>query len=105
MGDIQAIDFLDGSVYFGFHQGFAGDRCEKVRAADARTGALDEDFRPTFDRFLGVLAIDAVDATDTRDAAVVVGGRFTEVSGVDAEGFARFVPPAGTPDPAPCEIP
>ena len=27
MGDIQAIDFLDGTVYFGFHQGFAGDRC------------------------------------------------------------------------------
>lgn len=105
MGDIQAIDFLDGTVYFGFHQGFAGDRCVKVLAASAGTGDLDPDFRPTFDRFLGVLAIDAIAATDARDAAVVVGGRFTEVSGVPAEGFARFVPPAGGADPAPCVTP
>lgn len=93
MGDIQAIDYHDGTVYFGFHDGYQGDTALKVVAADAVSGVADPDFRPRFNSFWGVFAIDATDET------VVVGGEFTVVSGVAAQGFARFVvsgdPPTG----------
>ena len=86
MGDVQAIDFRGGSVYFGFHEGLGGDTSLRVAAADATTGSIDPDFRPTFTTFWGVFAI------DTSDAGLVIGGEFTAVSGVPAEGFARFGP-------------
>ena len=89
MGDVQAIEYYRGSVYFGFHDGFAGDSSLKVLAADAATGALDPQFRPSFDRFWGVFAIDVT------DDALAVGGEFRVVSGVPAEGLARFLPSAG----------
>lgn len=102
MGDIQAIEYHDGTVYFGFHDGYHDDTTLKVLAADEATGAVDPDFRPHFNRFWGVFAI------GVSDDVVVVGGDFTVVSGVPAEGFARFVSTAGAdaadepqPDPPP----
>ncbi|WP_148571540.1 PKD domain-containing protein [Nocardioides caldifontis] len=83
-GDIQAVELHDGTVYFGFHDGFQGDTTIKLLAADATTGALDPGFRPTFDQFWGVWALDA------SDAGLVVGGDFTTVSKVPARGLALF---------------
>ncbi|WP_156409803.1 MULTISPECIES: CBM96 family carbohydrate-binding protein [unclassified Nocardioides] len=91
MGDIQAIEHYDGTVYFGFHEGFQGNTGLRILAADDLTGALDPDFRPTFNLFWGV------DAIDVTADGVVVGGDFTQVSGVAAQGWARF-PGSGTPD-------
>lgn len=84
-GDVQAIDFFDGEVYFGFHDGFGGDPTTKIRAADAATGVLDPDFVPVFDRFWGVFAIDVT------EQGLVLGGDFTTVSGVPARCWARFL--------------
>ena len=91
MGDVQAIDHHGGQVYFGFHDGFQDDTRLKLMVADARTGVVDDAFRPTFDYFWGVWAIDAT-AT-----GVVAGGEFTSVSGVPAQGFVRFT--GGTAPP------
>lgn len=86
MGDVQAVDYFNGVVYFGFHEGFGGDTALRLLAADARTGALDPDFRPTFNMFWGVWSITAV------AGGLVVGGEFTRVSGVTARYWVRFRP-------------
>ncbi len=83
-GDIQAIDYHLGQVYFGFHDGYKGDTRIRLLRATAATGAVDMGFIPYFDRFWGVFAI------SVSDVAVVAGGEFTKVSGVPAQGFVRF---------------
>ncbi len=93
-GDIQAVDYHRGMVYFGFHDNYQGDARYKFLAADANTGLVDPDFRPRFNSFWGVFAVHAT------DAGVVIGGEFTAVSGVPAQGWARFLP-AGEPPPQP----
>jgi hypothetical protein len=85
-GDIQAIAYRDDTVYFGFHDGWQGDGTIKLLAADATTGALDAAFRPHFNLFWGVYALDIT------DAGLSVGGNFTRVSGVQASYWARFLP-------------
>lgn len=93
-GDVQAATHYRGKVYFGFHDAYRGDTRIKVLAADEATGALDPLFRPRFNAFWGVFAIAA------SDQGVVVGGEFTAVSGVPAEGWARF-PATGVTEPPP----
>lgn len=95
MGDIQATIHYKGKVYFGFHDGYQGNTAIKVLAADEATGALDPAFRPRFNKFWGVFALAA------SDAGVVVGGEFTTVSGVAAQGFARFRATGTTASPPP----
>jgi hypothetical protein len=84
-GDIQAVAYHRGTVYFGFHDGYRQDGALKLLAANADTGAL-QTFHPRFDRFWGVYAIAVT------DSGLIAGGEFTRVSGVPAQGFARFMP-------------
>ncbi|MEZ5407115.1 MAG: hypothetical protein R2761_03755 [Acidimicrobiales bacterium] len=86
MGDVQAIRLVGGKVYFGFHEGFAGDTTVRLLAVDAAAGTLDPSFRPTVDSFWGVWAIDG-----TADA-LVAGGQFTTVQNVPTRGIASFAP-------------
>lgn len=90
MGDVQAVTHHRGTVYFGFHDGHQGNTRVKVLAADEATGVLDPGFRPQISSFWGVFAVAA------SDAGVVVGGEFTSVSGVPAQGWARFLVPSAT---------
>ncbi|MFN8125483.1 MAG: PQQ-binding-like beta-propeller repeat protein [Candidatus Nanopelagicales bacterium] len=53
MGDVQAVAYEAGNVYFGFHEGFENDLTLRLLAADAQTGAL-ENFRPPVNSFYGV---------------------------------------------------
>lgn len=102
MGDIQAIEFFEDVVYFGFHAGFNGDTDAKVVRVNAANGDVDSTYRPRFDRFWGVLAIDA------SPMGVVVGGEFNRVSDVRARNWARFLdpePPPVEPPPPPVEPP
>lgn len=85
-GDIQAVAYYDGDVYFGFHDGYQGTGTTKLLIANATTGAVSA-FRPKFNEFWGVFAI-AVSS-----AGVVAGGEFTTVSGVSTPGFARWLTP------------
>ncbi|MCU1453579.1 MAG: metallophosphoesterase [Acidimicrobiales bacterium] len=92
-GDTQAISYANGTLYFGFHEGFGGDTTVRLLAADAVTGAIDPAFRPTFDRFWGIRALAAT------PAGLLGGGDFALVSGVNVGGLVRFPlrpPPATT---------
>lgn len=92
-GDVQALAYHDGNVYFGFHEGFAGDTSVRLLAADAVTGSLELAFHPVVNSFWGVWAV----AASSR--GVIAGGEFTRVSGVAAGRLAYF--PATQPSPPP----
>jgi hypothetical protein len=83
-GDVQAVAYHNGTVYWGFHEGFEVDTTLRMLASDAVTGAIDPALRPTFDLFWGVWAISAT------DEGLAVGGDFDWVTGVRAAGVATF---------------
>ena len=95
MGDIQAVRYFNDMVYFGFHDGFQQDTTIKFLAVDAQSGLVDQTFKPTFDHFWGVYAI------DVSGKGVVIGGDFTTISGVPAQGWARFHNDGPPPPPPP----
>ncbi len=97
-GDNQAMVYYRGVVYFGFHDGYQGNTSLRLLAADAQTGAVDPSFRPTFDQFWGVWAI------DVSAAGLVVGGDFTSAGGLPTTGFARFLATSAPPPPPPTSV-
>lgn len=80
-GDIQAIRYRAGNVFFGFHDGFANDTTAHLLVADAASGVL-EPWKPTINSFFGVWSIAAT------DDALAIGGEFTIFSGVQTQGVA-----------------
>jgi hypothetical protein len=106
-GDVQAVHYFDGNVYFGFHDGlFAEPDPYKLAAVDADTGDLEVDsehqglvcgkgseqeqgncWLPRLDQtlgqgFFGVWVIrDFLDPL-TEQQALLVGGDFTQIGGV-----------------------
>jgi hypothetical protein len=84
-GDVQAVAYYGGNVFFGFHEGAGGDFSVRLLVADANSGALEQSFRPTVNSFNGVWALDAT------SRGVVAGGEFTRVNGVNAGRLAYFV--------------
>jgi hypothetical protein len=89
-GDTQAIRYFDGNVYFGFHEGALDDHTVRMLVADAASGAIVQSFRPTVNSFYGVWDI------DVNADALVVGGEFTNVAGVNDQGVAIFQGTGGT---------
>ena len=94
-GDVQAVAYHAGTVYFGFHESFEADTRLRMLAADATTGAIDPTFRPVFDLFWGVRAISAT------DAGLAAGGEFNWVSTVRAQGVVTWRGTGGGPGPQP----
>ncbi|MCU1372240.1 MAG: metallophosphoesterase, partial [Ilumatobacteraceae bacterium] len=90
-GDAQAVHIVDGTMLTGFHEACDGDVTQRLTANDTVDGGRDPAFKPTFDQFWGIFAIDG-DAN-----RLVVAGDFTSISGVPVRGFAifdrRVVPP------------
>jgi outer membrane protein assembly factor BamB len=84
-GDFQAVEYLDGQVYFGGHFRVLDDgtRRKRLLAVAANTGALSE-WNPKADR--GVWAL----AGDAQNKRTYAGGDFTKISGQPREGFAQF---------------
>ena len=80
-GDVQAVRYFNGNVFFGFHDGYADDTSKHLLAADATTGVL-EPWTPTINSFWGVWAI-AADAD-----SLAIGGEFTTFTGVNVQGVA-----------------
>jgi hypothetical protein len=89
-GDTQAIRYFDGNVYFGFHEGDIGDGSVRLLVADAGSGAIDPSYRLPMTGFWGVRTI-SVNAD-----ALVIGGEFTSVNGVDDSGLAILPGTGGT---------
>lgn len=102
-GDVQAVRFLGGNVYFGFHDGlFSEPDAFKLAVIDAATGAFEVDpahaglacantvellpncWLPEMDStmgqgFLGVWALAALTDPRTGKASLLVGGDFTHI--------------------------
>jgi len=91
-GDVQAVLFLRGNAYFGFHDGFNGDTTLRLLAADAGSGAITP-FAPQSAGNVGVLGL----SSDGPYLAAV--GKFPKMGGVSVKSVAVFVcsPPSCTP--------
>jgi hypothetical protein len=85
-GDVQAVKYSNGYLFFGFHDGFTinGVRSYTLRilAANPQTGALDPGFMPESGAYPGVLTIDA-DGT-----YLVAGGYFGHMGGQPEHGLS-----------------
>jgi hypothetical protein len=80
-GDMQAIKYSRGNVYFGFHDGYLGNTKLRLLAADP-SGTLEPGFQPTSGGYPGVLAI-AADGT-----TLAVAGKFPSMGGVNVKGVS-----------------
>ena len=83
-GDFQAVDVGETVVYAGGHFTRIDDQVRGHLAAfDQKTGAL-HPWAPTISGVHGVLDL------EVRDGVVLVAGEFHKVSGLTAQGIARF---------------
>jgi hypothetical protein len=91
-GDVQAVLYLRGNAYFGFHDGFNGDTTLRLLAADAGAGTITP-FAPQSSGSVGVLGL----SSDGPYLAAV--GKFPKMGGVSVKNVAVFVcsPPSCTP--------
>jgi Domain of unknown function (DUF5122) beta-propeller len=83
-GDVQAVFYDAGKVYFGFHGGYNGNNKRRLMAADAANGALDASFQPNINGVVGVADV-AVDG-----GVLAAVGDFTAVSGTALGGLGFF---------------
>jgi chitodextrinase len=81
-GDVQAIEYVQGEVYFGFHEGYGGNPLRHLLAVDSATGTTDPNFQPNLNSFWGVWSIDESGGT------IAVGGEFSTFDGVAVQGIA-----------------
>jgi hypothetical protein len=81
-GDVQAVRYHGGNLYFGFHEGAENDFTVRMLAADAISGAIVNSYRIPINNFDGVWDIDA------SDLALVLGGVFTRVGNRSVQGVA-----------------
>jgi hypothetical protein len=75
---------LNGNVYFGFHDGYQGINNLRLMAADATTGTVEPNFRPTANGLKGVVGL----ATD--GSHLVAVGDFNKIEGQSVAGVAVF---------------
>ena len=81
-GDVQAVKYSNGYLFFGFHDGFQGNTSLRILAADPANGDLDPNFMPASGAYPGVLTIDA-DGT-----FLAVGGLFGRMGGRQLQGLS-----------------
>ena len=86
-GNVQGVDVLNGTPYFGGHFfKYDGTAVEQMVRASAATGTLDTSWVPSFTAgFLGVFAVDAFGINK-----LYVGGDFTRVQNLKRLNFAQF---------------
>ncbi|MFZ5890528.1 MAG: hypothetical protein ACOY0T_05610 [Myxococcota bacterium] len=118
-GDVQAVHYFGGNVYFGFHDGlFVEPDAYKLAVLDAATGTFEVDaehaglacdgtealqpncWLPTLDvstggqGFFGTWVITHLVDPSTQKASLIVGGEFTQVGNVtNTRRFAIFREP------------
>ena len=81
-GDVQAVKYSNGNVYFGFHDGFNGNVRLRLMAADAGTGNIEQVFQPVSGGVPGPVALDA------DGGYLVVGGKFPRMGAIRVKGLA-----------------
>jgi hypothetical protein len=86
-GDVQAVEYSHGNVYFGFHDGYNGNTTLRLLAADAITGAVEPGFMPVSSGYPGVEAITA------DGSRLVSAGKFPKMGGATVKGLSIHVWP------------
>jgi hypothetical protein len=87
-GDVQAVRYDGGNVYFGFHDGFGGNTTLRVLAADANPGSplpdgtVEPGFQPVSGGGVGVWGI------DSDGQYLVVVGKFPKMGGFNVKGIS-----------------
>ena len=81
---MQAVQYSNGQVYAGFHDGFARRHTLRLLALAPTDGAVDPTFHPSSNSYPGVYCLDA----DGR--YLVAGGYFSNMGGVGVKGLAIF---------------
>jgi len=85
-GDVQAVKYSNGFLFFGFHDGYTinGVRSFTLRilAANPQTGALAPGFQPESGAYPGVLTIDA------DGSYLAVAGYFNRMGGESVHGLS-----------------
>jgi outer membrane protein assembly factor BamB len=81
-GDVQAVKYSNGYLFFGFHDGFGGNNSLRLLAAAAASGNLVPNFMPVSGSHPGVLTIDA-DGT-----FLAAGGLFGRMGGRSVTGLS-----------------
>jgi uncharacterized repeat protein (TIGR01451 family) len=86
-GNVQGVDVLNGTPYFGGHFfKYAGVPVDQMVRANPATGALDQTWLPFVTAgFLGVFAVDAFS-----NNKLYIGGDFTRVQNEKRLNFAQF---------------
>lgn len=86
-GNVQAVDELNDTPYFGGHfLKYNGTAVGQLVRANPATGALDSSWLPQVTAgFLGVFAIDGFSPNK-----LYIGGDFTRVQGIKRTNFAQF---------------
>ena len=89
-GDTQAVQYSNGYLYSGFHDGFGGNTNIRLLALDPDSGAVDATFQPVMTAYPGVYAL----AADGHH--LVAAGYFPSVAAdatsppVNVKGLAVF---------------
>jgi hypothetical protein len=85
-GDVQAVRFANNNVYFGFHDGYAGNTTLRLLAGDAASsnpaGELVPGFAPASSGAVGVMAL------DTSGPYLVSVGKYPRMGGVAVRGVS-----------------
>jgi hypothetical protein len=81
-GDVQAVRYSNGNLYFGFHDGYNGNTRLRLLAADAGTGTVEQAFQPISGGTPGPVALDA------DGSYLVVGGRFPRMGAIRVKGLS-----------------
>jgi hypothetical protein len=81
-GDVQAVKYSNGNVYFGFHDGFNGNTRLRLLAVDAATGILEQSFQPISGGTPGPVALEA------DGNYLVVGGKFPRMGAIRVKGLS-----------------
>jgi hypothetical protein len=81
-GDVQAVKYSNGNVYFGFHDGFNGNSTLRLLAVDAASGNLEQVFQPISGGTPGTVALEA------DGSYLVVGGKFPRMGAIRVKGLS-----------------
>jgi hypothetical protein len=86
-GDVQAVQYSDGYVYMGFHDGYLKNSALRLLALAPADGAVDPTYQPASNSYPGVYTLDA------DGHYLVAGGYFSTMGGVPVKGLAIFPHP------------
>jgi hypothetical protein len=85
-GDVQAVKYSEGNVYFGFHDGYDNVTTRRLLAADPFSTPPGNVLIPNFDPVSG--GVQGVLALDADGTYLVAVGKFPKMGGFNVKGVS-----------------